>query len=102
MSESVREIERGIVTNAPDAARVERVLQLFPEILLRHDPRVQAVYQSWHERMIEDERRPASHTPSGVVDGLVVDLQAIVALINDLGLAQYKSWLAQGLLLSFL
>ena len=34
-----RELDRGIVTNAPDAARVEDVLRLFPEILLRHDPR---------------------------------------------------------------
>jgi hypothetical protein len=97
-----RELDRGIVTNAPDAARVERVLYLLPEILLRHDPRVQAVFAAWRQRIDDEAPRPSSYTWPAVKAGLIVDLRAIVGLIADLGLSQYQSWLAAGLLLAFL
>jgi hypothetical protein len=44
---SQTDLERGIVGCAPAAEHIAEVIRLFPMVLLREDPRVQAVYLAW-------------------------------------------------------
>ena len=46
--------KQGIISSAPAAQRIAEVSRLFPMVLVREDPRVQATLLAWLERMADE------------------------------------------------
>jgi hypothetical protein len=86
-------LEHRIVGTEADGGRVSDVFGLFPRILLREDARVQAAYRTWHAR--------AEHPTPDLVIYIVAEMRSAAALVDNLHLSEYRSWLPKALLEEF-
>jgi hypothetical protein len=93
---SQTDLEQGIIGSAPAAERIAEVMRLFPMVLLREDPRVQAVYLAWLERMPDE----APTDQDAKLRILMGDATQLFALLRDLGLERYR-WLPKMLRFEF-
>lgn len=79
-------LERGVIDNAADAGRLEDAYRLAAKVLLKDDPRVQAAYGAFEERV--------TTTDPQLWDLLWrLELTALAALVVDLGLRSEARWL---------
>jgi|SRR5918993_3011437 hypothetical protein len=64
--------KQGIISSAPAAQRIAEVSRLFPMVLVREDPRVQATLLAWLEPRWTGQNRPFVDTskPAIPVSGL--------------------------------
>jgi hypothetical protein len=93
---SQTDLEQGVVGSAAAAGRIIDVMRFFPQVLLREDPRVQAAYRSWLERMPDEA--PTLQEDKWRILG--EDATQLFALLRDLGLEQYR-WLPRMLRFEF-
>lgn len=86
-------LERGVVTTAADARRLEDVYRLTARVLLEDDARVQAAYQAFEQHVNATDPR--------LFDSLLcVELSALVTLVRQLGVSRY-TWLPGALFWEF-
>ena len=88
-------LELGIVASAPAASRVADAACTLARVLLRDDPRVQAVYRVW----AADAAKPAWTEPD-LLGSLQRDFSTLAQLVRDLGLETYR-WLPKYLFWEF-
>jgi hypothetical protein len=92
-SASMEALDRGEITTAANARRVEDVYQLAPRVLLEEDVRVQEAYRTFEQHIASTDPR--------VWDSLLrVEVAALVTLVRDLGLSRYR-WLPGALFWEF-
>lgn len=106
ISQAQTDLDQRITGTAIDAARVGNAMRLFPMVLLRHDVRVQHAYDVWRQRAerYEDAGRPewlrsrqlANAGPCTEASALRFLFESSVqlnALVRELKLQRYQSWL---------
>jgi hypothetical protein len=91
------DLERKVVGSLPAAERVGEAMRLLPRILLREDPRVQRSYAEWWTRMLS----AGAPTAEAVAIAMEGDFLQLRALVHELGLDQYASWLPKMLRCEF-
>ena len=67
-------------------------MRLLPAVLLRHDPRVQRAYELWRVRAIGYEEA-GQFTLAAALQSLFEDSVQLNALVRELNLERYQSWL---------
>jgi len=88
----VDELKLGIVVSEPAALRVGDAMRLLPLVLLRHDPRVKRAYDQWLARTCRHEEAGDFTEPALLLASLEDSVQ-LNALVRDIGLTEYQTWL---------
>jgi hypothetical protein len=91
-SQAQIDLDRRIAGTAKDAVRVGDAMRLFPMVLLRHDARVQRAYEAWRRRA-EHYEDAGQFTEAAAVRSLFEDAVQLNALVRELKLQRYQSWL---------
>ena len=94
MATSLDDLKAHIVGSAPAAARVCDAMRLLPMVLLRHDARVQRAYDAWLARAVRFEDA-GQFTEAAAMQSLFEDSVQLNALVRELKLQGYQSWLPQ-------
>jgi len=80
------------VGSEPAALRIGDAMRLLPMVLLRHDSRVQRAYDDWLARAVRYEDA-GDFTDAAVLRCLFEDSVQLNALVRELKLQRYQSWL---------
>ena len=92
MAQAQTDLDRRIAGTAKDAVRVGDAMRLFPMVLLRHDPCVQQAYEVWRRRA-EQYEDAGQFTEDAAFTSLSQDSVQLNALVRELKLQRYQSWL---------
>jgi hypothetical protein len=85
-----------VVANERDAARVAVAAKALASILLKHDPRVQGVYNEWS---LDCATRRPTHERE-FMELMVADYRGLKVLVDQIGLARF-GWLPKYLYYEF-
>lgn len=94
----------GIIASRADAWRVSRYARCFVGVLIRADPRVKRAYAVWQERVAAGEQQAqldGADLEDLVAREIVAEFLQMRALVAELGLERYKSWLPRALSFEF-
>lgn len=94
------DLNQRIVATAMDAARVGEAMRLFPHVLLRRDERVQHAYDLWRARAVRYEEA-GQFTQAAALQFLAESSVQLNALVRELTLQRYQTWLPAMLLHEF-